>query len=1215
MMLLCCYNIRSAFPPLCVVQSVKLWVAFSIASFVQLLAATPAPKLVPLAGLPAGVRQYASIAETPRGWVIATADGVVCQNGDSWTMVRIPGGSEAAVVVPWADTFLAAGRGFCSAYTARGWLPVALNDEIYAGVSFEGTAFLSGRHGIYRVTDVGRVERTLVVTAERNIYLHVIRERLYAFAVDRGPLVWTGLQFEPAENMEWAKNVTVVSVQEFERGRLFVVTSDGMFLVEGKNATVVCPNLFKKILRGNVVNGSIFGDHLIATMFYGGLVSISISSGEVEWQLDRDAIGGNVYFAREYRGGLLIGHSGGIYVFHEPDRLQVTPLPGGDILFVAGLGDGVRIGLTTGIFTKSGNTILQSNQVHRDPVYSMAESRGVGMLAGYFGKLEINGKVVPLEGREVSALAVSQSGKIAAMQPHGVSLISDGALSRLLPIESFTTSLVSCRDEFLVGTSNGIVRLSAEGLPLGHFGKGISKVFSSKSSVVGVDAGGQIFDAFGRSLGTTPPAETMGAVEWQGHLHLLIRLADGINWLGKIDPRTKEWHALDIPLPDSPRALAVEGGNLLVIAPETVYSIKAAEPLAAPSLNLKLSHVDGRALEGGNLLAPSEGTIEMRFPAPRLGGWKNPQYEIRVGEGPWEPVTQGAIQIPRLTWGRNKIEVRAAWAGVRASTELIVQREWPWWASFTMVGLYLLALVGVGHGAVRWRTRALENRARKLSRMVDERTAELLKAQQAREEFFSTVSHEIRNPLNGVVGLCEILNEAPHGAVAPRERMFVRTLRDCADQLRTILDDVLDFTRIDRGEIQFNEEVFDAHSAIEGAVRTVDVSLERCTIEAGRVEGWLIGDVGKIRQIVINLVTNALKYGVPSAAKVIAVTEMQANGKARLTVSVFNTGHTIPEAEIMRIFEGFTRGRDALARRIPGSGIGLAVSKRFATAMGGNLTVTSRDGLTQFTLEIELVPGVAPRLSEKRLLARKSGSKALAIEDEPYNRLVLGSILEQLGYEVDWAADGGTALKKAQDSAYDLVLTDFMLPDTDGATLARKLLMIMREPKPPIIAVTAFSTPEKIAEAKAAGITGYVVKPVSLRKIESAIMASTPVVQIHTTHAPTNSGHCDFSALMSLSNGRQLIAEYGPGLIVSWTTILKLIGTEPFPGDDVARASHALRSRLFAVNAEEVAEQVEVLEAAARRGDRATSLQMADVIGELIDGVAQAARQQALVAR
>jgi signal transduction histidine kinase/CheY-like chemotaxis protein len=1185
-------------------------VALSFAGLVQFLAASQPPKLVPLAGLPAGVRQYASIAETARGWVVATADGVLCQNGDSWNLIRIPGGSEAVVVVPWGNAFLAAGRGFCSAYTTRGWQPIALDDEIYAGVAFEGAAFLSGRHGVYRVVPDGSVERILTITAERNVYLHVIRERLYVFAVDRGPLIWADSVLKRAENMEWANNVTVVSVQELDQGRLLAVTSDGMFIVEGKNTTPVWPNLFSKIFRSSIVNVAIFGDHLIATMYYGGLVSISLATGEVEWQLNRDAIGGNVYFASEYRGGLLIGYSAGIYFLPNPDRFPSAPLVAGDLLFVTHLTDGVRIGLTTGVFTASGKAILRGEQGHPDRIYSMAETVAGKTMVGCFGWIEVDGKVLPLEGREVSAIAVLSSGRVAVMQPHGVSLISDDAPPHVLPIESITTSLAAYRNEFIVGTANGIVRMSAEGVPQGRFGQGISKVFSSGADVVGVDADGQIFDATGRLRGALSPAETMGAVEWRGNLYVLARIDDGTTWLGQIDPLTKKWHPLDVPLPDSPRALAVEDDRLLVIAPETVFSIKSAEPLSAPPTTIKLSHVDGRLLSRGDLLAPSEDRVEIRFPTHRLGGWRNPQYEIRVGEGPWESVTQGAIQVPRLTWGRNKIEVRAAWGGLHASTEIFVQRERPWWAGLPMSIVYLLALVGVGYGIVRWRTSALESRAIKLSLMVDERTAELLKAQQAREEFFSTVSHEIRNPLNGVVGLCEILNEAPQGAVAPRERMFVRTLRDCADQLRTILDDVLDFTRIDRGEIQFNEEIFDARSAIEGAVRTVDVSLERCAVEASHVEGWLRGDVGKIRQIVINLVTNALKYGVPPAAKVLAATEMQTNGKARLTVSVLNTGPTIPESEIQRIFEGFTRGRDALTRRIPGSGIGLAVSKRFATAMGGNLTVTSRDGLTAFNLVIELEPGNPPRLSEKRSPSKKSGSKALAIEDEPYNRLVLGSILEQLGYEVDWAADGGSAIRKAQTTAYDLVLTDFMLPDIDGATLARKLLALMREPKPPIIAVTAYSTPEKIAEAKAAGITGYVVKPVSLRKIESAIMASTPVVQIHNTHTPSNPARCDFSALRRLDNGEKLIAEYGPGLNKAWSELSKLFEIDPFPSDEAARASHTFRSRLLAVHAEEASEQVALLEEAARRGDRVICLQMVGVINELIDEVAEAAKQQ-----
>jgi signal transduction histidine kinase/FixJ family two-component response regulator/outer membrane protein assembly factor BamB len=1168
---------------------------------------------MPLVGLPVGLRQYASFADTSYGWVVATSNGVLCQNGGSWNLLQVPGGSEVTAVVPLGDgKFLAAGFGFCSAYNGRAWQSIPIEDEIYAGAAFEGAAFLSGRHGIYRVSAAGKVEQILSITAERNVYLHVIRGRLYAFAVERGALVWTGSKLEPAENMAWANNATVLSVQELVDGRLFAYTSKGLFMIQGSTITPVCANLFGKIGASSPVNVTVFGDHLIASMYYGGVVSISIATGELEWLLNREAIGGNVYFACEYAGGLLIGLSGGVYLLHDPERFNTLPLPTGDVLFVSHIANGVRVGLTAGTFTVSGSSVLPWEPVHKSRIRSAAELGDGTLVFGSSNRLEINSKVQELEGREIDAIAVLPTGKIALMQPHGISLIGDDAMPHLLPIHEIPTSLVAYENGFLIGTTSGVVRISADGGEQGHFGHGISKVFSCGKSVVGADSDGVLYDGNGQLLGTTPAKETVGAAEWRGDLYLLSRVNDGTTWLAKFDLKSKEWHPLDVPLPDSPCALAVDGDNLLVIAPETVFSLKKAEPLPLPRLEVRLSHIDGRTFSSSDHLTSAEGSIELRFPTPRLGGWRNPQYDIRVGDGPWEAVTIGTIQIPRLTFGRNKIAIRAAWGGLEASTEIIVRRAWPWWARWPMFVVYALLLVGLGYGFVHWRTRSLERRARQLGQMVQERTAELVSAQKAREEFFSTVSHEIRNPLNGVVGLCEILNEAPRDAVAPRERMFVRTLRDCADQLRTILDDVLDFTKIDRGEIQFNDEVFDARSVVEGAVRTVDVSLERCTVDIALVDGWLRGDVGKIRQIVINLVTNALKYGVPSAAKIVATMEMLANGKASLKVVVANMGPTIPEAELARIFEGFTRGRDALARRIPGSGIGLAVSKRIATAMGGNLSLTSLEGLTQFTLVLELAPGIPPQPSEKRLTSKRSGSKALAIEDEPYNRLVLGSILEQLGYEVDWAADGGTALQKAQTTAYDLVLTDYMLPDIDGATLARKLLALMREPKPPIIAVTAYSTPEKIAEAKAAGITGYVVKPISLRKIESAITSSPPVVRIHSTHTPESQAHCDFSMLMRLDNGKALIAEYGADLSEAWNGVAALLGNDPFDGEKTARASHAFRSRLLAVLAEEVAEQVGLFEEAARRGDREICQQLAEVIDDMVGEVAEAAKRHAV---
>jgi len=137
-----------------------------------------------------------------------------------------------------------------------------------------------------------------------------------------------------------------------------------------------------------------------------------------------------------------------------------------------------------------------------------------------------------------------------------------------------------------------------------------------------------------------------------------------------------------------------------------------------------------------------------------------------------------------------------------------------------------------------------------------------------------------------------------------------------------------------------------------------------------------------------------------------------------------------------------------------------------------------------------------------------------------------------------------------------------------------------------------------------------VVKPVSLRKIESAITSSIPVVQIHRALTPSSHGRCDFSELMRLNNGSQLVAEFGVGLNGAWDAISSLLGTDPMPSDKVARESHAFRSRLLAVHAEEAAEQVALFEEASRRGDREICLRLAEVITELVSEVAEAAKLQ-----
>jgi CheY-like chemotaxis protein len=189
-----------------------------------------------------------------------------------------------------------------------------------------------------------------------------------------------------------------------------------------------------------------------------------------------------------------------------------------------------------------------------------------------------------------------------------------------------------------------------------------------------------------------------------------------------------------------------------------------------------------------------------------------------------------------------------------------------------------------------------------------------------------------------------------------------------------------------------------------------------------------------------------------------------------------------------------------------------------------------------------------------------------------------------------------------------------MLPDTEGTDLVKQIIPLLSEPKPPIIAVTAYSTLERIAAAKAIGITGYVVKPVSLPKIEAAITSSSPIVQIRRTFTPQQtSDKCDFAPLSRLENGKQLVAEYGLGLVEAWQNISDQLQKAPVLDDNIRRDIHAFRSRVLVVSATEAGDQIALLEDAARANEREACQKLASVIDELVQEIAQAAKENAFI--
>jgi len=651
-------------------------------------------------------------------------------------------------------------------------------------------------------------------------------------------------------------------------------------------------------------------------------------------------------------------------------------------------------------------------------------------------------------------------------------------------------------------------------------------------------------------------------------------------------------------------ALAVDKGKLWVVCVGYVLQVATADPLSFPPTAPKVTSLAGR---DDLTLSAAEDTVLLAVPPARLGPWASPTYQFQVGDGRWEDVAPGAQRrLARLSYGRSQVKVRASLGDDVWVSSFAVNRAYPLWLRWpAFVGYALAAALGF-LAVLRWRTKRLNAEAIRLKLLVDEKTADLKRAQKAREEFFSSLSHEIRNPLNGVVGLCSILAEAPPGSIGPREKRIVATLQGCAGQLRSMLDDVLDFSRIDRGEIQLSSETFDLVAAVEGSVRSVDVSLDSSELVLPHHAIWASGDCGKLRQIVTNLASNGLKYGVPSHIRVTLSAEVARDGRYSVQIAVSNTGATIPEKDLANIFKGFARGEDAIRRKIPGHGIGLAVSRRMAEAMGGSLTVQSHEGLTIFTLAVMLGISDAP-IEVTPTVHKPRVARALAIEDEPYNRTVLGHILSQLGYEVDWASDGASAMERIHSGSYDLVLTDYLLPDTTGAELAARILADAPAPKPPLIAVTAYSTPEKLAELKAAGVSQVVTKPVSLEKLRTAIMAlSKPTGRRSLDVAPARVP-CNFEPILSATGNPAALASYADDLLQSWGLTVELIENDM---PDAAKAVHAFRSRVLVIEAIEAANLVGQLESSVRLERRAESRRLTDLLSPIVEEIAAKARAE-----
>jgi two-component system, sensor histidine kinase len=390
------------------------------------------------------------------------------------------------------------------------------------------------------------------------------------------------------------------------------------------------------------------------------------------------------------------------------------------------------------------------------------------------------------------------------------------------------------------------------------------------------------------------------------------------------------------------------------------------------------------------------------------------------------------------------------------------------------------------------RARLKKNSAEKLSwRRSPRRGA----ATRTTEAALAAFAHDIRTSLTGILALGELLASSNLGE---RERRWAAGIKTGAEHLAALTTLAIDSAKADAGALTLQQQAFRPRRLIEALADTLSARAEtkglavEATIAADLPE-MLIGDPARLRAAIENLIDNAVKFTERGAVRLDVRASQARRGKTKLVCTVTDSGIGLTRAEIKRLFRPFTQANAEIARRYGGAGLGLAVVKSLAKLMGGDLTVTSTPGRgSTFRLAIVLPTAAADTSGDPHAQPTKTPARRLVVlcaEDNPYGRVILNTILTELGHRADFVASGEEAVEAVK-RGYDVVLMDVTLPGIDGMEATRRIRMLAdAASRTPIVGISGRTEVGDETAARAAGMDCYLHKPVSPSALSEAIAA------------------------------------------------------------------------------------------------------------------------------
>jgi signal transduction histidine kinase/ligand-binding sensor domain-containing protein/CheY-like chemotaxis protein len=507
----------------------------------------------------------------------------------------------------------------------------------------------------------------------------------------------------------------------------------------------------------------------------------------------------------------------------------------------------------------------------------------------------------------------------------------------------------------------------------------------------------------------------------------------------------------------------------------------------------------------GQAVAPySDRYLFVRFAAPVLSNGRDRviRYRLSNVDRDWVIAAQNEARYANLSPGTYTFEVDARNAAGIWSAEparLTFQIRAAWWQTWWFLSAVGLCAAAAGRIAWRRRLRHHQRQQDRLERAIETRTRELAAekaraeaASRAKTEFVANISHEMRTPMNGVLGMTRLLCES---RLNVQQREWAETALFSAESLLTVINDILDFEKIEAGKMTVVSEPFDLYAVVEKSVRLLRYKAEekglslRGEFPAGEPH-VVTGDAERVRQILVNYLANAIKF-TDSGGVTVRVTRETEN---EWLLAVVDSGIGIPLEKHLSLFQEFVQVDSSSARRYGGTGLGLAICKRLAELMGGNVGLTSAAGegatfwvrlplpvAQEAALEPQTSPGPEP-------VRRRNRPLVLLVEDNHINQRLAKLLLRNLGCDVDVAGSGEETLRRFAERPYEAIFMDCQMPDLDGyETTARIRAAGERGQRVPIIATTASVMEGDRERCLAAGMTDYVSKPLTVRDLERVL--------------------------------------------------------------------------------------------------------------------------------